>query len=91
VKNLFLSLMICCGIPYYEIICRLKMYARSYVMAFSLYSMKYPYFVSLSITIKIKSYLILILGLTEADNLVMKFIATFYYAPVGAVFAFSFS
>ena len=66
------------------------MYARSYTVAFSLYSMKYPYFVSLSITIKIESYLILVPSLIEAGNLVMKFIATFYYAPAGAAFTFNF-
>jgi hypothetical protein len=52
--------------------------------------MKYPYFVSLFVTTKIESYLILIPDSTEADNLVMKFIATFYYAPANAVFTFSF-
>jgi hypothetical protein len=66
------------------------MYVKSYAVAFSLYDMKYLYFVNLSVTIKIKSYLILIPGLIETDNLVIKFIAIFYYAPVSAVFTFNF-
>jgi hypothetical protein len=59
-------------------------------MAFLLYGIKYLYFVSLFVTIKIESYLILILGLTETGNLVIKSIATLCYAPVSIVFAFSF-
>jgi hypothetical protein len=66
------------------------MYIRSCAVAFLPYGMKYLYFVSLFVTIKIESYLILVLGLIEAGNLVIKFIATFYYAPVSAVFIFSF-
>jgi hypothetical protein len=89
-KNLSLSLIICYNIPYYEITYRLKMYARSYAITFSLYDIKYLYFVNLSVTTKIELYLILISGSTEADNLMMKFIATFYYAPADAVFIFNF-
>jgi hypothetical protein len=66
------------------------MYIRSYTVAFSLYNIKYPYFVNLFVTTKIESYLILILGSIEAGNLVIKSIATFYYAPVSAVFVFNF-
>jgi hypothetical protein len=66
------------------------MYIRSYTIAFSPYNIKYLYFVNLSVTTKIKSYLILVPDLTETDNLVIKSIATFYYAPANAVFAFSF-
>jgi hypothetical protein len=90
IKSLSLLLMIYYGIPCCEIIYRLKMYIRFCVVVFSLYSMKYPYFISLFVTIKIESYLILVLGSVEADNLVIKFIAIFYYAPVSAVFAFNF-
>jgi hypothetical protein len=54
------------------------------------YNIKYLYFVNLSMTIKIESYLILILDSTKIDNLMIKFIATFYYTPVGAAFTFSF-
>jgi hypothetical protein len=90
-KSLSLSLIIYCDIPCYEIIYLLKMYARSCAMAFSLYSIKYPYFVSLFVTTKIESYLILVSGLIETGNLVMKSIAIFYYAPAGAVFTFNFS
>jgi hypothetical protein len=66
------------------------MYIKSCAVAFSLYDMKYPYFINLSITIKIESYLILVSGLIEADNLVIKSIATFYYTPAGAAFTFNF-
>ena len=67
------------------------MYIRSYAVAFSLYNMKYPYFVNLSITTKIESYLILISGSTETGNLIIKSITIFYYTPAGAAFAFNFS
>jgi hypothetical protein len=66
------------------------MYARSYAVAFLLYGMKYLYFVNLFVTIKIESYLILVLGSIEAGNLVMKSIVIFYYAPASAVFVFNF-
>ena len=66
------------------------MYARSYAIAFSLYNMKYPYFVNLFMTTKIESYLILVPGSTEASNLVIKSIIIFYYAPAGAAFIFNF-
>jgi DNA-directed RNA polymerase subunit L len=66
------------------------MYVKSCAVTFSLYDIKYPYFVNLSITIKIESYLILIPNLTEAGNLIIKSIATFYHAPVSAVFTFNF-
>lgn len=66
------------------------MYIRSYTVTFSLYNIKYLYFVNLSVTTKIESYLILILGSTETDNLIIKSIAILYYASVGAAFAYSF-
>jgi hypothetical protein len=59
-------------------------------VAFLLYSMKYPYFVNLSVTTKIESYLNLVPDSTKAGNLVIKSIAIFYYAPVSAAFAFNF-
>jgi hypothetical protein len=82
--------MICYNIPCYKTIYRLKMYTRSYTVTFLLYDMKYPYFVNLSVRIKIESYLILIPDFTETGSLVMKSIATFYYAPVNAAFAYNF-
>ena len=66
------------------------MYTRSCTVAFSLYDIKYLYFVSLFVTTKIESYLILVLGLTEAGNLVIKSIATFYHTPAGAAFTYNF-
>jgi hypothetical protein len=90
VKSLSLSLIIYYNIPCYITTYRLKMYVRFYTVAFSLYSMKYPYFVNLSVTTKIESYLILILGLIETGNLVIKSIATFYYTPADAAFTFNF-
>ena len=66
------------------------MYVRSYAVAFSLYSIKYLYFVNLSVTIKIESYLILVLDFIEVGNLVIKSITTFYYTPASAVFIFNF-
>jgi hypothetical protein len=82
--------MIYYSIPCYKIIYRLKMYARSCVIVFLLYDIKYLYFVSLSVTTKIESYLILVLDFTETGSLIIKFIVTFYYAPVDATFIFSF-
>jgi hypothetical protein len=89
-KSLSLSLIIYYSIPCCETTYLLKMYVKSYAMAFSLYSMKYLYFVNLFVTTKIESYLILVLDLIEAGNLVMKSIAIFYYAPAGAAFIFNF-
>jgi hypothetical protein len=66
------------------------MYTKSYTMTFSLYDMKYPYFVNLFMTTKIESYLILVSGSTEASNLIIKSIVIFCYAPAGAVFTFNF-
>jgi hypothetical protein len=59
-------------------------------MTFSLYNIKYLYFVNLSVTIKIESYLILVSGFTETGNLVIKFIVILYYAPANAAFACNF-
>jgi hypothetical protein len=66
------------------------MYARFCAIAFLLYDIKYLYFVSLSVTIKIESYLILVPGSTETGNLVIKFIAIFYYTLIDAAFIFNF-
>jgi hypothetical protein len=59
-------------------------------MTFSLYGIKYLYFVNLFMTTKIESYLILVSDLIEADNLMIKFITTFYHAPASAAFVFNF-
>jgi hypothetical protein len=82
--------MIYYGISCYKTTYQLKIYARSCTVAFSLYNMKYLYFVNLSVTTKIESYLILVPGFTKTGNLMMKSIATFYYTPVNAAFIFNF-
>jgi hypothetical protein len=91
VKSLSLSLIISYNISCYKTTYLLKMYARSCAVAFLLYGIKYLYFVNLSVTTKIESYLILVLSSIEAGNLLIKFIATFYYTPANAAFIFNFS
>jgi hypothetical protein len=72
VKSLSLLLIITLGILWYLTILLTKIIARDWTMKSSLYTMKWVYFVSLSITTNIESYLFPIGSSTDPGSFVMK-------------------
>jgi hypothetical protein len=67
------------GIPgVFSTICLLKAYTRSSADKLSLYDIKYPYFISRSITTKIKLKTTFIISSTEDGNLIIKSNATHF-------------
>src|ERR1700729_2013844 len=61
-----------------------NMYARSSADKLSKYGIKYAYFVSLSMMIKIESYLTFVIGSFDRDSFIIKSITTFFQAPFNA-------
>ena len=75
---------------YYDTTYRLNKYTRSSADMSSRHGMKYPYFVSLSVTTNTESYSSVVPGSFDFGSLTMKSIAMSCHAPVGAEFGWSF-
>jgi hypothetical protein len=76
--------MISFRISWFPIICLLKVYASFSTDKLFLYDIKYPYFVSRSMTTKIESKTTSIINFTDGSSLIIKFNVTYFQAPFNA-------